>query len=132
MSTPIVTLATFVHKDLVQRNMGLGLDYIPSYPHFLFFSFRTRRLTWDGPASETVKSEAPCHSRYGTIKILPCSNAINTEQRVRPKLNISSLVMVMSLVFQYSPQTLKSISRKNSYYLSIYGHVFRYIPMLPK
>ena len=127
--TPIVTLTTFVHKDL-----GTQVRIYPQLPPF--FSFRTRRLTWDGPVSETVKSEAPCDSRYGTIKIFPCSNAISNGQRVRPKLNNSSLVMVTSLVFQYSPLTLKrkefknlktrrflllypSIFRKNSYYLSI-------------
>ena len=34
-----------------------------------------------GPSTETAKTEAPCHIRYGTIKIPPCSKAINTEQR---------------------------------------------------
>jgi hypothetical protein len=32
---------------------------------------------WGGPSDETRKTEAPCHSRYGTIKIPPCSNALS-------------------------------------------------------
>ena len=34
----------------------------------------------DSPSDQTVLSEVPCHSRYGTIKISTCSNAESAEQ----------------------------------------------------
>jgi hypothetical protein len=49
---------------------------------------------WGGPADETGKTEAPCHSRCGTIEIPPCSKALIAEQR--PKFCSPSPVMVTS------------------------------------
>jgi hypothetical protein len=50
---------------------------------------------WDSPSDETGKTEAPCHSRCGTIKIPPCSEALSAEHR--PKFCSPSPVMVTSL-----------------------------------
>jgi hypothetical protein len=49
---------------------------------------------WGGPSDETGKTEAPCHSRCGMIKIPPCSNALSAKHR--PKFCSSSPVMVTS------------------------------------
>jgi hypothetical protein len=38
---------------------------------------------WSGLSDETGKTEAPFHSKCGTIKILPCSKALSAE--LRPK-----------------------------------------------
>jgi hypothetical protein len=38
-------------------------------------------------SDETGKTEVPCHSRFGTIKIPPCSKALSAEHR----LNIAAL-----------------------------------------
>ena len=40
-----------------------------------------RKSEWGGPSDETGKTEVPCHSRCGTIKIPPCSKALSAEQR---------------------------------------------------
>jgi hypothetical protein len=41
---------------------------------------RKRRLQeWGGPSDKTGKTEAPCHSRCGTIKIPPCSKALRSK-----------------------------------------------------
>jgi hypothetical protein len=37
---------------------------------------------WSGPSVETGKTDAPCHSRCGTIKIPPCSKALVAEHRL--------------------------------------------------
>ena len=34
-----------------------------------------------GPSEETVYTEVPCHVRYGTIKIPPCSKAVVAEHK---------------------------------------------------
>jgi hypothetical protein len=50
---------------------------------------------WDvgaGLSDETVKTEAPCRSRCGTIKIPPCSKALSAEHR--PKFAALLPVMV--------------------------------------
>ena len=33
------------------------------------------------PSNETAKTEVPCHSRCGTLKIPPCSTAVRAEHR---------------------------------------------------
>jgi hypothetical protein len=38
---------------------------------------------WGGPLDETGKSEAPCHSRCGTVNIPPCSKTLSAEHRPR-------------------------------------------------
>jgi hypothetical protein len=38
-------------------------------------------IDWGGPSDETGKTEAPCHSRCGAIKILPCSKALGAKHR---------------------------------------------------
>jgi hypothetical protein len=48
---------------------------------------------WGGPSDETGKTEVPCHSRCGTIKILPCSRALRAEHR--PKFCSLSPAMVI-------------------------------------
>jgi hypothetical protein len=45
-------------------------------------------------SDETGKTEAPCYSRCGTIKIPPCSKALSTEHR--PKFCSPSPAMVTS------------------------------------
>jgi hypothetical protein len=47
-----------------------------------------------GPSDETGKTEALCHSRWGTMKIPPCSKALSTEHR--PIFCSPSPVMVTS------------------------------------
>jgi hypothetical protein len=49
---------------------------------------------WGGPSDETGKTEAPCHSRCGTIKISPRSKALSAEHR--PKFCSPSPAMVTS------------------------------------
>jgi hypothetical protein len=34
---------------------------------------------WGGPSDKTGKTEVPCRSRCGTIKIPPCSKALSAE-----------------------------------------------------
>jgi Fe-S-cluster containining protein len=46
------------------------------------------------PSDETGKTEAPCHSRCGTIKIPPCSRALSAKHR--PKFCSPSPAMVTS------------------------------------
>jgi hypothetical protein len=42
----------------------------------------TGHSEWGGPTDETGKiTGAPCHSKCGTIKSLPCSKALRTENR---------------------------------------------------
>ena len=36
---------------------------------------------WGDPLRETIKTEAPCHSKCGTIDIIPCWKALNVQQR---------------------------------------------------
>jgi hypothetical protein len=38
-------------------------------------------IEWGSPSNETGKTETPCPSRCGTIKIPPCSKALSAEQR---------------------------------------------------
>ena len=40
------------------------------------------RTKWRGPSDETRKTEVPCRSRCGTIKIPPCSKDLSAEQAV--------------------------------------------------
>jgi hypothetical protein len=46
-------------------------------PHSLVC--RKRRLSGDRPLDKTGKTEAPCHSRCGKIKIPYCSKALGAE-----------------------------------------------------
>jgi hypothetical protein len=62
----------------------------PSHP----LMSRKRRLNGGGPSDKTGKTETPCHSRYGTIKIPPCSKALSADHR--PKFFSSSPAMVAS------------------------------------
>jgi hypothetical protein len=39
---------------------------------------------WGGPLDEAGKTEVPCHSISGTIKIPPCSKALSAELRPKP------------------------------------------------
>jgi hypothetical protein len=55
---------------------------------------------WDGPSHKTRKTEAPCHSRCGTIEILSCSKALSAE--LRPEFCSPSPVMVASPYTAYS------------------------------
>jgi hypothetical protein len=54
----------------------------------------TSPCEWGGPSDETRKTEVPCHSRCGAIKIPPCSKARSAEHR--PKFYSLSPVMLMS------------------------------------
>jgi hypothetical protein len=56
------------------------------------------------------KSEAPCHSRRGTIKIPPCSKALNAEHR--PKFCSPSALMVT--LVKYSWAGRKTMIRRHS------------------
>jgi hypothetical protein len=49
---------------------------------------------WGGPSNETGKTEAPCHGKYGTINIPPCSKTPSAEHRL--KFCSPSPVMVTS------------------------------------
>jgi hypothetical protein len=49
---------------------------------------------WGSPSDETGKTEVPCHSRCGTIKIPPCLKALSAEHR--PKFCSPSPAMVKS------------------------------------
>jgi hypothetical protein len=49
---------------------------------------------WGSLSDETGKTEAPCHSRCGTIKVPPYSKAMGDEHRT--KICSSSPVIVMS------------------------------------
>jgi hypothetical protein len=61
-----------------------NLNFLTRYPVKIRFRIypplvcRKRRLN---PLDETGKTEVPCHSRCGTIKITPCSKAISAEHR---------------------------------------------------
>ena len=45
----------------------------------VLFAYGNWRLNWDSPSDKSAKTEAPCHSRRGTIKIPPCSKAGGAE-----------------------------------------------------
>jgi hypothetical protein len=49
---------------------------------------------WGGPSDETGKTEVPCRSRCGLIKIPPCSEALSAEHR--PKFCSPSPAMATS------------------------------------
>jgi hypothetical protein len=55
---------------------------------------RKRRLNGAVLQMRPEKTEVPCHSRCGTIKIPPCSKALSAEQR--PKFCSPSPAMVTS------------------------------------
>jgi hypothetical protein len=55
---------------------------------------RKKRLNRGGLSDETEKTEAPSHSRCGTIKIPPCSKALSAEHK--PKFCSPSPAMVTS------------------------------------
>jgi hypothetical protein len=50
-------------------------------------------IKWGSPSDEIGETEAQCHSRCGTIKILPWSKALSAE--LRPKIFILSPVITM-------------------------------------
>jgi hypothetical protein len=56
---------------------------------------RKRRLNGAVLRMRPEKTEVPCHSRCGTIKIPPCSKALSAEHT--PKFCSPSLVMVTTL-----------------------------------
>jgi hypothetical protein len=53
-----------------------------------------QKTEWGGPSDETRKTEVPCHSRCGTIKIPSCSKTLSAEHR--PKFCSPSPAMVAS------------------------------------
>ena len=53
-----------------------------------------KHIIWGGLLYETPKTEALCHSRYGTIKIPPCSKVVCDEHG--PKFWRHSTAMVTS------------------------------------
>jgi hypothetical protein len=50
-----------------------------SFRHPVRIRVRIEATEWGGPSEETGKTEVPCHSRCGTIKIPPCSKALSAE-----------------------------------------------------
>jgi hypothetical protein len=43
---------------------------------------------WSGPSDETGKIGTQCHSRCGTIKILPCAKAPSAEKKPLEMLHL--------------------------------------------
>jgi hypothetical protein len=67
---------------------------------------------------ETVKAEAPCHSRCDTINIPPCAKVLSAEHR--PKLCSPSPVRVTSALVKNSWAGRKTVNNQsNLWYLTI-------------
>jgi hypothetical protein len=63
------------------KNKGRFLALAAVFVIFLGASSRKRRLNGAVLRMRPGKTEAPCHSRCGTIKIPPCSKALSAEYR---------------------------------------------------
>jgi hypothetical protein len=65
---------------------------------------------------EIRKTEVPCHSRCGTIKIPPCSKALSTEHR--PKFCSPSLVTVTIILLHNEgkilAQNVKTVNNQSN------------------
>lgn len=63
----------------VRAFLGIRVGIILSTP-----CLSCKATKWDSPFGETAKTEAPCRSRSGTVKITRCLKVLSAEQR--PKL----------------------------------------------
>jgi hypothetical protein len=65
--------------SLLFIHVRIRVRIVPPYPLVCC----KRRLNGGVPSDETGKSEVPCRSRCGTIKIPPCSKALSAEHRLK-------------------------------------------------
>ena len=74
-------------------------------------SFLSRKATkLGGDSEETVKTKALCHSRCGTIKIPPCSNA--SPEMVKSPYECNTFMFVVNRSYQFSCAELSFVSYK--------------------
>jgi hypothetical protein len=77
-----VVLLRLLHRILdLRANYPMRIRVRIGPPHPL--ACRKKRSNGGGPSDETEKTEAPCHSRCGTIKIPPCSETLSAEHRTK-------------------------------------------------
>jgi hypothetical protein len=82
----LICYSTSIHCHPVRIRVRIGSSASPCVS--------LEATEWGGPSDETGKTEVPCHSRCGTIKIPPCSKALSAKHR--PKLCSPSPAMVTS------------------------------------
>jgi hypothetical protein len=70
-------------------------------------------------SDETGKTEVLCHSRCGTTKISPCSNALGAEHRPDPSPAVSGDVSIQVKILE---QDVNSKSIKQSFWFIIIKH----------
>jgi hypothetical protein len=96
---------------------GSGLEYVLRIPLCVV---RGDWMGRGGPSDETGKTEIPCHSRCGTIKIPPCSKALSAEHRPKfcspsPAIVAADLQLCIKFLGQTDRKLKKSFDLRRSF-----------------